>query len=239
MLFSWLFEWAIWLLFPFIVIGGSLWVWWWRNGIWSTHREQVLLRRQSQDKNNPKWPAWTEFLYECRTYRLSGKEREDMAERALNHYERWLSLETIANDYSRLPALIRMAFEANKPEKAHRYAKQLLNLAKKAPNAPPWGNALHHGHTALGRLALQAGNIQSAKEYLLRAGETPGSPQLDSYGPNTVLASELLQAGERDAVLEYFALCSRFWKMGDKKLARWSAQIRLGENPDFGRNKTR
>ena len=48
----------------------------------------------------------------------------------------------------------------------------------------------------------------------MAAGATPGSPQLDSFGPNMTLAKELLEKGQPDVVLHYFALCKNFWEDG-------------------------
>jgi len=50
------------------------------------------------------------------------------------------------------------------------------------------------------------------------------------------LANELLEKGERDAVLEYLTLCKNFWKMGSSKLDAWINIIRAGGKPDFGAN---
>jgi hypothetical protein len=49
-----------------------------------------------------------------------------------------------------------------------------------------------------------------------------------------LLAKELLEKGEPDAVLEYFDLCARFWKEG--RLEVWARKVRPGEIPDFGAN---
>ena len=54
------------------------------------------------------------------------------------------------------------------------------------------------------------GRIEDAKRYLIKAGRTPGSPQSDSFGPEFGLTQGLLERGERETVLEYFWLCSRF-----------------------------
>ena len=68
------------------------------------------------------------------------------------------------------------------------------------------------------------------------AGRTPGSPQLNSFGPNMLLAKELLEKGEREKVLVYFALCAKFWQSGSVQLKLWSTQVKLGSDPDFGAN---
>lgn len=71
--------------------------------------------------------------------------------------------------------------------------------------------------------------------YLLRAGATPGSPQLDDYGPDMTLARELLQRGAFSTVLKYFSSCESFWyNRGHSPLKRWSDEVRQGGIPDFG-----
>lgn len=68
------------------------------------------------------------------------------------------------------------------------------------------------------------------------AGDTPGSPQLNSFGPNMTLARDLLQRGETAPVLAYFEQVRRFWKMGGGRLDAWSAAVEAGRIPDFGGN---
>ena len=73
-----------------------------------------------------------------------------------------------------------------------------------------------------------------AAEYLLKAGATSGSPQLDSFGPNMSLAKELLEKDQREPVLLYFELCRKFWEMGGERLDRWTKEVNAGITPDFG-----
>lgn len=126
------------------------------------------------------------------------------------------------------------ALGAGAEEKAVAYANELLQAAQK--NAKDWnyGNAIHDGHMVLGLAAVRHGDIPAARQHLLDAGKTPGSPQLDSFGPKMALAKELLEKGERDAVLEYFSLCRNFWKMGVARLDAWSEVVRNGGTPVFG-----
>jgi hypothetical protein len=95
---------------------------------------------------------------------------------------------------------------------------------------------LHEGNVVLGRVDLHRGDIAGAKQHLLAAGETPGWPQLNSFGPNMALAKGLLETGERDVVLTYLESCGKFWKMGNDKLMSWMATIRGGGTPDFAAN---
>jgi hypothetical protein len=74
------------------------------------------------------------------------------------------------------------------------------------------------------------------KAFLLAAGNTPGSPQLDSFGPNMTLAKELFERGEKDAVIKYLQLCDKFWEMGHDRVKEWLAAIQAGGVPDFSAN---
>jgi hypothetical protein len=122
-------------------------------------------------------------------------------------------------------------------EKTQRLARELLDLAPQFRRDWNYGNAVHHGHRLLGEVALQRGDIGRAREELLAAGRTPGSPQLNSFGPNMSLAKRLLERGERDIVLEYFALCAAFWKSDIQgSLPAWTAAVREGRMPEFRGN---
>jgi len=93
---------------------------------------------------------------------------------------------------------------------------------------------VHHGHLILGRVALAARDLRSARQELLAAGNTPGSPQLNSFGPNMELALQLLRAGDHEVVLEYLSLCRRFWQLGQPQLDHWTSDVMAGREPAFG-----
>jgi len=130
---------------------------------------------------------------------------------------------------------------------ADRLARELLDLAPAYDKDFYHGNALHHGNLLRGRAALKRGDIKGAGDFLRAAGRTPGSPQLNSFGPNMLLAKELLEAGEREAVLEYLESCKAFWSIKTAAtsvgavppaaaLDAWADAIREGRVPDFGPN---
>jgi len=132
-----------------------------------------------------------------------------------------------------LPNLAKLAFNADDLQKAEIYARELLKMAPKYPKDWNYGNAIFDGNFVLGRLALRRGDVKSADDYLLQAGRTPGSPQLDSFGPNMTLAKELVDRGESDVVLQYLALCKHFWDLDRGRLDEWSTAIRNGTVPSF------
>ena len=134
-----------------------------------------------------------------------------------------------------LPDAAKQSFVLGRIEDARKYALELKALVPQLSDLMT-GNAVHDSHMVLGRIAVHEGRIEEAKEHLLKAGTTPGSPVLDSFGPNMSLAKDLLEKGERQVVLEYFELCREFWDMGHQKLDTWSRQVRAGKVPDFGAN---
>ena len=133
-----------------------------------------------------------------------------------------------------LPRLAKAAVAAGALDKASLYANELLTSAQTGD----WndGNAVHDGNMVRGLVALHSGNVEQAAKDLIEAGKTSGSPQLNSFGPNMTLARELLEKGQRDAVLEYLTLCKKFWTLGASQLDTWIDAIRTGGKPDFGAN---
>ncbi|MGH7655256.1 MAG: hypothetical protein ACREN6_11400 [Gemmatimonadaceae bacterium] len=81
---------------------------------------------------------------------------------------------------------------------------------------------------------LEKPRFADAKKFLMAAGATPGSPNLDTAGPNMSLAFRLLQAGERQTVLDYLAEVRGFWKNDGGRLDAWTNEINAGKIPDFG-----
>jgi hypothetical protein len=130
-----------------------------------------------------------------------------------------------------LPDLAKGAFTAGEFSKAQAYVNEMLRADPKSGN---YGALVHDGYAVRGLLALQAGNVEQAKQDLLLAGTATSTPVLMSFGPDMTLAKALTEKGERETVLEYFARCKVFWQMGQEKLDRWSAALRAGKSPDFG-----
>lgn len=119
---------------------------------------------------------------------------------------------------------------------AEALAADLLKQAEQWEKNWNYGNAIHIGNLVLGHVALERGKIDDAKAFLLKAGKTPGSPQLNSFGPNMKLAGELLAKGEKQVVLDYLQLIKAFWLPEHAKADKWKPTIESGSVPDFGAN---
>lgn len=143
-------------------------------------------------------------------------------------------------------SLGRAAVEAGELELAEQHAAETL---RNNTDTEKWdyGNIIHNANQILGRCALRNGKLAAAKRYLLAAGATPGSPQLNSFGPKMSLARELAQRGEMETVLKYLDLVAKFWANPDqetraifKRCARehrdqldaWKKRLRAGNVPD-------
>jgi hypothetical protein len=144
--------------------------------------------------------------------------------RASNEEKRWLAL----GDAAKAAVWIGHVGEAQQ------YAEELKALTPNYKGSWNYGNAIHDYNLVFGSIALGSGDIASSKRFLLAAGRTPGSPQLNSFGPNMSLAKALLLAKERQTVIEYFDLCRDFWPRVE--LSTWQKDVEAGNIPDFGAN---
>jgi RNA polymerase sigma factor (sigma-70 family) len=154
-------------------------------------------------------------------------------QRAMNDLK---TAKTEEKHFYALDAAAKESFVAGEIVEARNYARELMTLLPRYKGDWNYGNAIQDANLVLGRIAVREGKIEAAKRYLIAAGKSPGSPQMDSFGPNLTLAKDLLEKGERDTVLEYFTLCRKFWKMDYGKLDEWMHEVMDGKNPDFGAN---
>ncbi len=153
--------------------------------------------------------------------------------------------------YERLKTLqsqAEAALKAGNARKASTLASQLLreNTDKTSWN---YGNVVYDANQLLGLAALRQGNIKAADQYLLAAGRTPGSPQLDSFGPNMPLAQALFAKGQTQTVQSFLGLIIKFWgttrpgmekyqavdEGNAAKIHKWQAEIAAGKTPSLNR----
>lgn len=132
-----------------------------------------------------------------------------------------------------LPAAAIGAYDLGRYEEARALADEALAVTPGYPGNWNVGNAIHDGHMTLGLVALQRGDAAKAIAELKLAGDTPGSPQLASFGPSMQLAKALLEQGQTEAVLAYFGQCRKFWLSGGGWLDAWEAKVRSKQVPNF------
>ena len=196
--------------------------------------EELLVKGQTLDAKDPFWPSSLGRLYALELIsNPPDPARKAIAEKAYRHFEKAYELSNAIEQDALLSDLAKTALAADLREDARAVAAKMLT-----DDADGWnrGNRVHHGNLILGQIALLDGNVAEAKSKLLLAGKTPGSPQLNSFGPNMLLAQELLERSEKDVVLEYFELCRKFWASGGSRLDAWTQEVKSNRIPQFGGN---
>lgn len=137
----------------------------------------------------------------------------------------------------KLMYLMEATYKANHLKEAKIYAQELLKLAISAdaiPNNFAAGTFMHKANMALGKIAFDSGDIESAKSYLIASVKMNNNSSLKGFGPNMSLAKKLLDRGEKQAVIEYLTLCESFWKKDI--LEGWKKEIAENKVPNFGGN---
>jgi thiol-disulfide isomerase/thioredoxin len=113
-----------------------------------------------------------------------------------------------------LPRLAMAEFEAGDLAAAERVAERLLKLTENPRIRRP--EFSHFANTVLGRIALERNDTAAAKERLIASAKVEG-PNVN-LAPNLTLAQDLLDAGERAAVLEFLEKCRAFWRYDQGRL---------------------
>jgi hypothetical protein len=200
--------------------------------------ERLLRTCQALEPDEPYWAEQLGHLYQRESpYASSEEAQRELGAKALAELE--LARRQAIDEQERFhlcKEVARAAFTAGVYDLARRYAEEMVNGSTRPEFADLAGEAIHHGNIILGLLALRAGDVEGAKRQLIQAGKTPGSAPLMSFGPNMLLARDLLQRREKEAVLEYLRLCSLFWKTDDQRIDQWIYTVQKGGITDFGRN---
>ena len=135
-----------------------------------------------------------------------------------------------------LRALPGAAYDAGEYYKAEQYATLLLDSASQRRNDHFYAEAVFEGNTIRGRLLLRQKDLEGAKA-ALAASVGPGveSGLIRKFGLKTDLAQDLLNAGEREAVIQFLSTCQPVLASHRDKLDLWIATIRGGGNPELTR----
>ena len=142
--------------------------------------------------------------------------------------------------FHELGELLSKSYRSGDDESVKVLALEYLNLAPQNKGDWNYGNAIHQANIYLGLIALKNNEVEKAKDFLTKSALTPGSPQLNSYGPNMLLAKKLLEIGEKDVVLSYLKMSKKFWNPLFRMftIKRWKKDISTGKMPDFKANLT-
>ncbi len=141
---------------------------------------------------------------------------------------------SVANRMRSLPRLAKLSLRAGHMEQAALYVNEMRNyMSDPADLGSMHGDFVHDANMIDGLLSLNRDDVERAKSLLLAAGQTEGSPVLDTFGPSMALAKALAEKGETETVVAYLQECQRFWKGGHARLSQWIATLKGGATPEF------
>ncbi len=196
----------------------------------STFAESLLRRGALLEPTSPRWFSDLGNQLMRRTaWESEALARRTIALEALESFERARDLESNGSRHAELVNVAKAAYLAGLHERAASTARQVLAECGQYESEWFHGNSVHHANIVLGQVALANGDLEEAARRLEAAGKTPGSPQLNSFGPDLTLARALLAVGRAESVATYLQECSRFWRTRRPLLDDWIAQIRAGE----------
>jgi hypothetical protein len=113
------------------------------------------------------------------------------------------------------------------------FANSLLTLAPKIVSHPRYGTAINRAHMVLASLAWRDHDRAGALQQLDEAGRAPVSEEL-IYGRGQAgwpILRDLIEAGERPAVVEYLDRMAATSLAEGGQLRDWAAAISRGETP--------
>jgi hypothetical protein len=172
----------------------------------------------------------------ARLYQLASRSADDgdrarrLAVEALAEYEAALALSDEADRFSVLHGAAYAGLRAHQDDRAEWFARELLGAASRHEGTWRYDDAVHHGNTVLGMVALRRGDVRAATDRLIASAQVGRD---GSRGPLTLsldLAGALLRANERDAVMQYLALCKKF--SSDPRLDQWIDDLKQGHVPN-------
>jgi tetratricopeptide (TPR) repeat protein len=199
-------------------------------------RAKVMLERgEALDPENPDWSCSLGDLLSLEAHRCHEFDRT-LANEALASLQRALTKsDNRARRASTLGSLAALSLLLGELDIASEYARELLCHQTGPLTLSRDGDAIYTGHSVLGSVALQRGNVDEACRELLEAGKAPESPVLVSFGPEFDLANALLQRGRREVVVEFLRCCATYWE--PERVDRWIDQILAGRTPTLDRRE--
>ncbi len=196
---------------------------------------ELLEKAYALEPKNPDWPDRLANLHQLESRPSPFQTpayRKEQSRIALRYRIETLSVANAEMRFYKLGDAALLSLRAGEPTAASAYAQELLDTAPRYRKNWNYGNAIYEGHSILGEVALDEGNLPLALEHLRESAKTPGSPHLNHGGPDLTLANRLLAQGEREAVLAFLDEISRFWK-DSEKLDYLRKEVKEGRTPDL------
>jgi hypothetical protein len=184
--------------------------------------ESLYRRAKLLEPTNPGWPkALARHYSKYQQFALAQSEYQDALLKAIDSLDR-LDI---------LPNLAESALGANDLRVAESAAAELALLGREPQFRLDSSEILHQSLLLLGRCALSAGGVETAKSYLLQAAENVCA---SASRINLRLAKELLEGGQTNVVVDYLRRTAACWTSNSNDVDEWIRAIESGLIPDFG-----
>jgi tetratricopeptide (TPR) repeat protein len=192
--------------------------------------EEAILRGATLQPFAAEWPARLGALDAIRATRATGDARGEWAKKAMASYEQALKLAEAPDERaSLLDNASEAALVVGEVAKAKQWALALLDRASDPGVKGAW--AQHRGHVLLGLIAMQEGDMATARDHLAASARLRVSPFSQGREPATALAAALARRGQAEATLSYLDSCQALWPAGAGRLDAWRAALRAGSLP--------
>jgi hypothetical protein len=197
--------------------------------------KELLASARALEPDNPEWSRRLAQLYNLDAVTHTSLEASRLsAGMALAELER--AAELTLDDRGRFalyPELAKAALHAGEPRRARELADHLLDHACDPKYALERARSIHTANVVLGMIALNAGEVETARFRLIESAKVGDLLPFESLYPDLTLAQELTKSGEHATVLRFLELCSGFWVEEAETLAKWMDSLALGQSPDF------
>tara|TARA_B110001454_G_C12723312_1_gene436647 strand:+ start:63432 stop:64088 length:657 start_codon:yes stop_codon:yes gene_type:complete len=133
---------------------------------------------------------------------------------------------------------LKRAVKSKDCPKMQSLAGELLAVAPYYSSNWNYGNAIFDGHMAYASCEAKDKKFDSAIHHMTEAAKTPGSPQLNTFGPpyhDMSVLSDLLREGKKAEVVAFLNSLKRFWDLefSQEYFDVWDKEIEAGRIPKF------
>jgi len=198
--------------------------------------EKYLLQAQALDPDNPEISQKLAEVYNLSRNHDNGIDKDDFAAKELAELIKAYSNSDSEHLRFMLIDMTKVALDApGELDSADRNADLMISMADKSSKVDyVTENLFYYGYLTKGMVAFKNGDNSKAVEFLLKSVEKTSS--LSAFGPNMSLAKALLDAGYKDAVIDFLGKCDKIWDKDFSESQKWIAEIKEGKTPDFGAN---
>jgi hypothetical protein len=191
---------------------------------------EILKAAEKLDPDNGIWAKRLGDSYKFGLSTSSLEGRKKAAILTLNASERAFRLLPGLQRSFVLDDLAPLAYLAGDREKALKYAELMVEAPKGAIYR---GKPSHNGNTVFGLIAMDDGNVELAKRYLLDSVTFPAGERVRLFSCDFRLARQLVELGEAESVKAFIEKGVPHVRVIKRRKLEWFDSIDSGVMPNF------